>query len=224
VFCYAPRQRVTLLLAIQMKITVGQISDICWNTGFWIFLDIGFSSRVKSCGLLLHASEPKELLFSDAVNAIIEITMKHELVNLLIEAPLSVAFDSSGNPKGRAIEKEGSKTRYWYIGPGCAVMVATFYLLRALMDTTSHSEVRLFEGFVSYKKKGSKSNHSRDVQLLREVVQSPKKYRECIYPPKALLMNQEDHLVSSFKVGGMDFGIPPLIMRYVRDTRTVIKL
>jgi hypothetical protein len=196
-----------------MKIAAGQITDIQWSRGFWVFLDIGFSTRAKSCGLLLHDSNPKQLLFSEAVHTIIGITKKHERINLLIEAPLSAAFDFSGNPKGRAIEKEGTKTRYWYNGPGCAVMVAAFYLLRAMMGVDSDSDVRLFEGFVTYKKKGSRSNHSGDVLLLREVVKSPEEYSECIYPPEALLRDKKDKLVSAFKVGGMDFGIPPLIMR-----------
>jgi hypothetical protein len=51
-------------------------------------------------------------------------------------------------------------------------MVAALYLIRAISGTGGKEEVRLFEGFVSFKAKGSKSNHSRDVELLREVVEA----------------------------------------------------
>jgi len=196
-----------------MKIKSGKLSDISWTNGFWIFLDIGFSNQVRSCGLLLHDTHPQELKFSDAVSTVIDTVGFHDRLNLLIEAPLSVAFDKSGNPKGRSIEKSGSKTRYWYVGPGAVVMVATFYLLRALSDATSNCVIQLFEGFVSYKEKSKKSSHSKDVLLLREVIKEPEKFSSCIYSPESLRLDDFDRLESAFKVGGMDFGVPPLIMR-----------
>lgn len=193
-----------------MKIIAGQPNDIHWESGFWVFLDIGFSNQAKSCGLLMHDSQPTMHRYSDAVSEIIEVVKIHDRINLVIEAPLSVSFDKLGNPTGRKIEKDKNGTRYWYMGPGNAVMVAAFYLLYDLVNSKLKSDIRLFEGFVSYKDKNSKSDHARDVLLLREVIKTPEKYSQCIYSPESLLMNREDKLSSAFN---MDFGIPLVIKR-----------
>lgn len=66
-----------------------------------------FANSARSCGLLFSDGSPVEMLFGEAVTEICRsISLAEEPVNLLIEAPLSVAFDSRGNPKGRSIEKQ----------------------------------------------------------------------------------------------------------------------
>ncbi|MEJ1382414.1 MAG: hypothetical protein RPT95_15840 [Candidatus Sedimenticola sp. (ex Thyasira tokunagai)] len=180
----------------------------------WLILDIGFANKSASCGLLVNTEPPVELKFNDAKERICEfITKSRGPVNLLIEAPLSVAFDLKGNPKGRAVEKQGSKTRYWYVGLGCTVTTAALYLMKAISEIQSDIEVRLFEGFVSFKEKGKKSNHSRDVTLLREVIDNPTLFSESIFEAEALKMATSDTLKSAFLVAGIDAGIPALIMR-----------
>jgi len=134
-------------------------------------------------------------------------------VNLVIEAPLSVAFDAKGNPKGRSVEKQGNKTRYWYVGPGCTVMVAALYLVKAISELSGSAEIRLFEGFVSFKKRNKKSDHSRDVELLREVVDNPVKFSNAIIESEELRMTESDTLKSAFLLAGIDIGVPALIMR-----------
>ena len=71
----------------------------------WIFVDIGFSSNNPTCGLSFGNEPSRCVQFSSAKQQIVErIRFLPEGANLLIEAPLSVCFDSKGNPKGRKIE------------------------------------------------------------------------------------------------------------------------
>ena len=109
--------------------------------------------------------------------------------------------------------KNKSKTRYWYVGLGCTVMVAALYLIKAISETEGKAEVRLFEGFVSFKEKGSKSNHSRDVELLREVVEDCSSHHNAIVEAQALRIAESDTLKSAFLVAGINAGVPPIIMR-----------
>ncbi len=195
-------------------IRAGRKTEISSFSGEWLILDIGFANNAASCGLLVNEAPPVNLRFNKTVEKICRFISKSQKpVNLLIEAPLSVAFDINGNPKGRSVEKQGPKTRYWYVGPGCTVMIASLYLMRAITEATPKVEIRLFEGFVTFKETGKKSNHSRDVELLREVVENPIQYSEAIIEPKALKMAESDTLKSAFWVTGIDAGIPLVIMR-----------
>jgi hypothetical protein len=195
-------------------ISAGTKSEISLSSGDWLILDIGFSNNSRSCGLMINRNPPVELRFDEVVKTICSFISNSKIpVNLVIEAPLSVAFDSKGNPKGRTIERQGSKTRYWYVGLGCTVMVAALYLVKAIAETSNNVETRLFEGFVSFKKTGSKSNHSKDVMLLREVIENPNKFTEAIIEPETLKMAETDSLQSTFLIAGIDAGIPVIIMR-----------
>lgn len=195
-----------------MQITAGTVPQINWSSGLWVFLDIGFANKAKSCGLLIHDKEPKLKQFAEARSDITELTKQHDgPINLVIEAPLSVSFDEYGNPKGRSIEKRGSKTRYWYNGLGCAVMIGALYLVKSLVEAQPKNAIRLFEGFVSYKE--SDSNHLLDVCLLREVVEHPNLFRSNIVSPNKLKLDESDQLESAFKVASIDAGVPPVIQR-----------
>ena len=195
-----------------MRITAGTVPQINWSSGLWVFLDIGFANKAKSCGLLIHDEEPKLKQFAEARSDIAELTKQHHgPINLVIEAPLSVSFDEYGNPKGRSIEKRGSKTRYWYNGLGCAVMVGALYLVKSLAEAQSKNIIRLFEGFVSYKE--SNSNHLRDVCLLRQVIKNPDFFEESIVAPEKLKLDKSDQLESAFKVASIDAGVPPVIQK-----------
>ena len=151
-------------------IHAGKVSDIRWSDGTWLILDIGFSNTKKSCGLLLGDSEPESLQFGEAIYSVVNIAKRETLLNLVIEAPLSVAFNKFGNPKARSIDKKDKQSRPWYVGPGCAVLVAAMYLLRKLCDSCPSAEVRLFEGFVSFKSREARSSHSDDVKCLRDAI------------------------------------------------------
>jgi hypothetical protein len=195
-------------------IRAGIKSEITLLSGDWLILDIGFANKSASCGLMINHEMQAPLRFNQAVDRICSFIAKNKKpVNLLIEAPLSVAFDKNGNPIGRAVEKQAEKTRYWYVGLGCTVMVAALYLVKAITETPSISEVRLFEGFVSFKASGTKSNNARDVKLLREVIEDPGTYSDAIIGPEVLKMTESDTLKSAFLVAGIDAGVPPIIMR-----------
>lgn len=197
-------------------IRAGQKSDIQWNSGPWVFLDIGFSAKQKSCGLLVGDGSPQCLTFADARRRILDqLTPSSSLVNLVIEAPLSVSFDSRGNPTGRTVERFKGKTRPWYVGPGCAVMVAAIYLVRAIEDTQACTMIRLFEGFVSYKDRPHKGNssHQNDVLLLREAVQAPEKHAQSLFDPDQLKSVPTDSIRSAFYIMGLDCGVPVVIKR-----------
>ena len=192
----------------------GQVNEVNWDSGSWVFLDVGFSNNSKSCGLLIGDNTPIGLRFGEVLNEISSYVINSSApINLVLEAPLSVAFDKNGNPKGRSIEKENEMTRYWYVGLGCTVMVAVMYILKELEKVCSDKELRLFEGFVSFKEKQKRTSHSRDVLLLREVVKAPLNFKEAIVSDEKLRMDKSDILQSAFIVAGRNYGIPPVIIR-----------
>lgn len=181
-------------------------------SGYWVFVDLGFARSSKSCGLLAGTEDPRELTFAELTSALVRLVSDSgEPINLVIEAPLSVAFNLAGNPTGRSIEKRGGQTRYWYVGLGCCVLVAATYLVRALVDSQPKREIRLFEGLVSFKPKGVASSHAQDVRSLRDVIFSPHLDTGRVIAPHQLAMSNKDRIESAFAVAGMDFGIPPVV-------------
>jgi len=116
------------------------------SSGEWVFIDLGFASQAKSCGLLVGEDEARALSFSQLQTEILSNCIQRKTpLNALLEAPLSVAFGPNGNPTGRSVEKRNGQTRYWYVGLGCSVLVAATYLLRSIHDLPFHREIRLFE-------------------------------------------------------------------------------
>lgn len=197
-----------------MAIKAGNVGEINLSSGSWIILDIGFANDKKaSCGLMVDDAAPIELTFSDATKKIGSLVCNsNRTINLVIEAPLSVTFSERGNPTGRAIEKLGSKTRYWYFGLGCSVLVSAQYLIASLIPSCTNKDVRLFEGFVSFKPSGVTSNHSEDLRRLRQVIEQPQMHASKIVPCSALKNLKSDSIESAFKVMGYDLGIPPVII------------
>ena len=92
-------------------------------------------------------------------------------------------------------------------------MVAALYLIKAINDVISTTKVRLFEGFLSFKQKGNRSNHTWDVVLLKEVVDDRFAYLGAVVDAKSLKMTKTDILKSVFLSAGIDTGVPPIIMR-----------
>lgn len=182
------------------------------SSGVWIFVDIGFAQNKASSGIAIGESEPQAMLYGELGSRIAdEVNKDSSPLNLLIEAPLSVAFNTNKCPTGRTIEKRGSETRYWYYGAGAATLLAATHLLRRLYDMRSDRKIRLFEGFASFKPKGKRSSHAEDVEKLRRIV-----WRESnegrIVGPGALPMQSDHTLRSAFAAAGMDFGIPPVVV------------
>jgi hypothetical protein len=195
----------------------GKPSEVEPNSGEWLFIDVGFSSNGKSCGVLSGAGTAESLTFSRAMQVLIRAGHPNPTpLNLLIEAPLSVAFSAAGNPVGRSIERLGSQHRYWYEGPGCLVMTSALYLLRGLCDSSPQREVRLFEGFVSFKPKGRPSSHCDDVVALRQVVWADKREDGAVVGAEGLAVSSSDRVFSAFAVANMDLGVPPVIRTTVK--------
>src|SRR4051794_21199759 len=116
----------------------GKREQISWGDGR-VFLDVGFAAAKRSSGLFFGDGDAKCFEFAEARDQIVEhVKRAASLTNLVIEAPLSVCFNKNGNPTGRRFEKETSdgntKTRYWYTGLGCSVLVAATYLIRRITE------------------------------------------------------------------------------------------
>ena len=196
-------------------ITSALIGDVRQDSGEWVFVDIGFAKQgKKTSGIAIGDGQPDEVEFASLAPLIIkEMCHGSRPLNLLIEAPLSVAFDAKGNPVGRCIEKRGRATRYWYVGPGCAVLTAATYLLRQLNETVPARQVRLVEGFASFKSGAPrKRSHAEDVCKLRDRAWNRAGTKGRVVGPENLRAKRGDCLVSAFKVSGMDFGVPPVVV------------
>ena len=192
------------------QIRAGCLDDLK-QMGEWLFVDVGFSATRRTCGVLNGTGQPREVTFRGLVNLTIKEAQRNDAgpLNLLLEAPLSVAFNEHGNPTGRSFERRGRETRYWYLGAAPTLIIATGHLLRSLVDSEVQRDVRLFEGFVSFKSGNRKSNHIEDVKKLRNAVWNLE--QDCIVTPENIKLCDSDMIESAFKFGGMDFGIPPVV-------------
>ena len=123
----------------------------------WFFVDVGFSSTDKSCGVLKIKEKPKTMKFGCLVKCVVKEVQTPGLpLNLLLEAPLSVAFDKNYNPTRRSTDVEGNAAKRkeygdWWYNAGASTLLATCHLLRRVKDCGVQREVRLFEGFASFK-------------------------------------------------------------------------
>jgi hypothetical protein len=194
-------------------IVAGKKSQVLWGNGNWAFLDVGFANEARTCGYAFGNEPPRLLRFGEVREELVQvIAQSASPVNLVIEAPLSVAFDMHGNPKGRRIERQGKETRYWYVGLGCAVMTAALYIVRYIIESETSTTVKLFEGFVSFKQRGTNSKHMEDVNALRNAVKESTKLQDSSYSPVDLTIDNTDVLQSAFYVSGIDCGIPAVIV------------
>ena len=124
-----------------------------------------------------------------------------------LKKPERWCFSKNGNPTCRQTEKETiegkTKTRYWHAGLGCSVMVAAMYLIRAISEAAPNNQVRLFEGFISYKDRADGTDHCGDFELSREV-ERREQCEHCIRSGNALLVDPTDRIFRAFKVCGFD--------------------
>lgn len=127
------------------RIRAGNVCEIYHREGDWLFIDLGFSEKNKSCGVLQVLGQSDKVTFCDAVRFDEMVKLAKKAVrkdvcsplNLVLEAPLSVTFNKDGNPTGRACDSKGDKHRYWYNQPAPALILAAGFLLRALDDCAS---------------------------------------------------------------------------------------
>ena len=199
-------------------IVAGTVDEAVRESGDWVFVDLGFSAQSKSCCIAFGDAEPFHLTYGELGSRLECLTTAGAgPVNLLLEAPLSVAFSKDGNPTGRWIEtrrriETGQReTRFWYVGPGAAVLIAATYLLRRLHDANPVNEIRLFEGFASFKSKRTRTTHVEDVMALRDVAWG-RSDRGRVVGLDDLKARRGDVLHSAFAVTGMDLGIPAVVL------------
>ena len=130
-------------------------------------VDMGFSGKSASCGYAFRAvgdqhSTSKNMMFAQCSNAVVEQIKKLGNLLLIIEAPLSAAFDSKGNPQSRGSFESTPKPRWWSLGPGASMSLAAMYFLKRLAAhiPTSH-QCHLVEGYVV----GADSGNDADVAV-----------------------------------------------------------
>lgn len=206
-------------------IRAGTMAELRQRGGDWAFVDVGFSRSSKTCGFLhvpgtaASRGEPTAvtLRFGELVRKVVELAQQDgPPLHLVLEAPLSAAFGADGNPLGRSVEKQASATRYWYAGLGCSVLVASLYLLKAVSEARPAREVRLYEGFVSFKDSAKASNHVGDVQALKAVVWSGGLGGGAFHEPAPLEGYGNALVTSTLALLGLDANPPPIIEGIIR--------
>lgn len=144
-------------------------------------VDMGFSGKSASCGYAFRAAGDKltrsqNKTFADCLQAVADRIGRVGDLLLIIEAPLSAAFDSKGNPQPRGTFESSPKPRWWSLGPGSAMSLAAMHFLKRLASLISaNRKCYLVEGYVV----GANSGHDADVA--DALIQSACSERKCIW-------------------------------------------
>ena len=200
------------------KIIAGRTTDINRGSGQWLIVDIGFSSTNPTCGVWNGTGEPSVVTFGELVGLATEEVQKPvtQALNLLLEAPLSKAFQQNKNPIRRSCDSQGGKLRLWWTNAGATTLIAANELLLALDACQGQRNVRLFEGFVSFKrsedtptsKAARIAAHKEDVLKLKNAVWTGANAQ--IIDPGELRQNPGDRIESAFPFFDKKL-IPPVI-------------
>jgi hypothetical protein len=128
-----------------------------------IAVDIGYSSKRKTCGLACDEQiVPRSLCFGECVTEVAELCRKLEDPILVIEAPLSTRHQENGNP---AMRGRFEKAREWYRGPGAMTLLAAMRFLKEVGNRLPAGRpIFLAEAFLSKKK--TKSRHEDDARRI----------------------------------------------------------
>ena len=118
-----------------------------------VAVDMGFSGKSKSCGVALAAPDEnpsaKPYHFGTAAKTAAEFLRDNRGGVLILEAPLSGAFDAKRNPRARSGFEDGEKPRWWSFGAGAQMALAALYFCRRLDELLPKNlGVHLVEGFV----------------------------------------------------------------------------
>ena len=134
-----------------------------WGEEPVIAIDLGMSELKKTTGF---AYVPEDLFsikstslgatIGDCVARICEVIARPEApfkIALIIEAPLSFAFDNSGNPTARRPIEVTDQVRPWHHQPACGLgLLAVLILRRILAEAQPEGRnltLHVFEGFIS---------------------------------------------------------------------------
>ena len=212
------------------EIVAGRVNQINGDCGEWLIVDIGFRMEEASCGIW-HGPETLDVVtFSKLKQLAIEKVEENDppFLNLLLEAPLSVAIQTGdelgrrlgGDPARRVCDTYRGKHRDWWYNAGAATLLAAGFLLRELVGRQNR-EVRLFEGFASFKSDEVKRQrradplgpHRLDVRDLLRAVTVGDNAR--IFSPEELQEPEGQRVESPFPF--FDRGLVPPVIRINPD-------
>ena len=221
----------------------------------WVIIDIGFSGSKRSCGITINGDRiPDPLqdyisppapstdlgdkhygMLCPAITEWLERTnmpSSNPALNLMIEAPLSMAFArrgetsaqpqyaTQGNPIARIPDqleetddnnKVQRKLRHWYTQPASGLMVASMRLIQDLSTELNGWEIRLFEGFVSFKTGEETEGHWEDTCKLWNAL--PTYSTTLTNSDGPILASQDGYVTSITTLMGepSDGNIPPIL-------------
>ena len=200
------------------RIIAGRVADINRDAGQWLIVDVGFANANPSCGVWNREGEPYVVTFGDLKTLVVQEAQEAGggTLNLLLEAPLSVAFRQNGNPTRRVCDTHDGRHRDWYVNAGATTLIAAGYLLRALHGCQRQRDVRLFEGFVSFRHPDDRpinnaqriAAHIADVLALRNAVWNQNNAQ--FFEPGQLQQHPNDRIESAFPFFNDDL-IPAVI-------------
>ena len=145
----------------------GTVDDVRPDSGDWVIVDLsiseadaGLTESGATCCVYRPGGDLHESTFGEAANLVIEAAGEAgQPLNLLIEAPLSAAFDKGLNPIPRSIERKFFKgrnqVRAWHFRTGAVPLLSAMTLLRLVSRATLARDVRLFEGFGAFEWAGA---------------------------------------------------------------------
>jgi hypothetical protein len=146
-----------------------------------VAVDLGYSSRTRSCGIARTGSaECEALTFGEAISRVRGLLEENRGRVLVLEAALSTLHDLKGNPQIRCEEEKG---RGWYWGPGVLSLVAATRFLNELAKRLkAGSPVRVAEAFLS-NKTGPRAHIADAAQIVRQFWQTkPVRLAEGVEP------------------------------------------
>lgn len=125
-----------------------------------VAVDLGFSGRSRTTGVawaLPSGPGAEKHQFGEAVTTVARKCGPVGEVALILEAPLSAAFNSHGNPRPRGSFEREPQSRWWSVGPGAATALSALFFLRQLESQlkTARVTIHLVEGFVSGEASGA---------------------------------------------------------------------
>ena len=141
-----------------------------------------------------------------------------QVLNLVIEAPLSIAFQENGNPTIRRCDRLPGKSlpRPYYTNAGATTFIAALMLFRELRMVQVRRTMRLFEGFLSFERSSGGSDHMKDAMKIRDAIWTG---RNCdLFAPENLLESSDDRIESA----AFSFLDIDLIPRHTHQPRCLI--
>lgn len=128
-----------------------------------VAIDLGYSHKVASCGIMHSGiTKPITLKFGAAIQEVVRLVEHHDTLILILEAVLSTYHDEYGNPD---IRGDFEKGRGWYYGPGVATYAAAIRFLKILHQKCANNvTVYLGEAFLSFKE--THSRHHDDAKII----------------------------------------------------------